>query len=110
MGIKIHMILGNHCVYYKNTNKVNSPELLLNEYDNIHIYSQTDTVTIEGTPICFVPWINRENQAETLSHLQNTNAKIVMGHLELTGFEVTPGMKMDHGMDPKIFNKFNINE
>ena len=106
MGIKVHMILGNHCVYYKNTNKVNSPELLLNEYDNIHIYSEIDTVTIEGTPICFVPWINRENQTETLSHLQNTNAKIVMGHLELTGFEVTPGMKMDHGMDPKIFKKF----
>lgn len=106
MKIKVHMILGNHCVYYKNTNKINSPELLLNEYENIQIYSRVDTVRIDGTPICFVPWINKENQEETLSHLESTDAEIVMGHLELTGFEVTPGMKMDHGMDPKIFKKF----
>ena len=28
MGIHIHMIVGNHTAYYKNTNKVNTPSLL----------------------------------------------------------------------------------
>jgi hypothetical protein len=41
-----------------------------------------------------------------MEHLKNTDAKIVMGHLELDGFEVTPGMKMEHGMDPKIYKNF----
>jgi hypothetical protein len=36
---KVHMLLGNHCTYYKNTNRINSPELLLEQYDNITIYS-----------------------------------------------------------------------
>lgn len=106
MGITVHMILGNHCVYYKNTNRINSPELLLNDYENIHVYSNVTTTYIEDTPICFVPWINKENQEETFKHLESTNAEIVMGHLELDGFEVTPGMKMEHGMDPKLFSRF----
>ena len=33
----VHMLLGNHCTYYKNTNRINSPELLLEQYDNITI-------------------------------------------------------------------------
>lgn len=106
MGITVHMILGNHCVYYKNTNEINSPGLLLSDYENIHVYSKPTTVYVEDTPICFLPWINKENEKETFEHLESTNAEIVMGHLELDGFEVTPGMKMEHGMDPKIFKNF----
>ena len=106
MDITVHMILGNHCVYYKNTNEINSPELLLKDYENIQVYDGVCTTYVEDTPICFVPWINKENQEETLSHLESTNAEIVMGHLELDGFEVTPGLKMEHGMDPKIYKRF----
>lgn len=106
LGITLHMIIGNHCVYYKNTNKINSPELLLSDYDNIIIYSNPTTTTIEGVPICMLPWINSENEAETYQHLKQTSAKIVMGHLELNGFEVTPGMLHEGGMDPDVFIKF----
>jgi len=34
-GIKVHAIIGNHDTSYKNTNEINSPNLLLKEYDNI---------------------------------------------------------------------------
>ena len=70
MGVTVHTILGNHCVYYKNTNAINSPDLLLGDYDNIRVYDETTTVTIEGKRICFVPWINRENEADTMEHLK----------------------------------------
>ena len=40
MGITMHMIVGNHDTYFKNTNSVNSVGLLLKEYDNIKIYSE----------------------------------------------------------------------
>ncbi len=106
MGIFVHMILGNHCVYYKNTNEINSPELLLKDFSNIEIYAHPETVMIEGTKILMLPWINSSNYDDTMRHLEGTSAEIAMGHLELNGFEVTPGMKMDHGMDPSIFKKF----
>jgi len=105
-GIFVHMILGNHCTYYKNTNEINSPELLLKEYDNIEIYSEPETVMIDGSKILMLPWINSSNYEETMRHIEDTSAEIAMGHLELSGFEVTPGNKQEHGMDPSIFKKF----
>ena len=46
MGIELHMILGNHDTYYKNTNEVNSPDLLLCDYNNITVYNEPTTVII----------------------------------------------------------------
>lgn len=107
MGIELHMILGNHDTYYKNTNEVNSPDLLLCDYNNITVYDEPTTVIIEDTPIALVPWINAGNLNQTMEFIDETSAKVAMGHLELNGFEVTPGMKMDHGMDPSLFAKFD---
>jgi len=106
MGIAVHMILGNHCTYYKNTNVINSPDLLLKDFSNIQVYSRPQTVSIDGTNIIMLPWINSSNMEETMTLINDTSAEIAMGHLELNGFEVTPGMKMEHGMAPSIFSKF----
>jgi len=106
MGIFVHMILGNHCTYYKNTNEINSPDLLLKDFSNIEIYSRPETVMIDDTKILMLPWINSSNMEETMTWINDTSAEIAMGHLELNGFLVTPGMTMDHGMDPAIFKKF----
>jgi len=103
---KVHMLLGNHCTYYKNTNRINSPELLLEQYDNITIYSEPKHLKLGSKKFLMLPWINKENLEEVLGLLETSEAEICCGHLELTGFEVTPGMKMDHGMDPTLFHRF----
>ena len=102
----VHMLLGNHCTYYKNTNRINSPELLLDQYENIKIYSEPKEVLMGKKVFLMLPWINKENQEEVFGLLERSEADICCGHLELTGFEVTPGMKMDHGMDPQLFHRF----
>jgi hypothetical protein len=103
---KVHMLLGNHCTYYKNTNRINSPELLLEQYDNITIYSNPKHLKLGSKKFLMLPWINKENQEEVFGLLETSEADICCGHLELTGFEVTPGMRMDHGMDPGLFHRF----
>jgi hypothetical protein len=103
---KVHMILGNHCTYYKNTNRINSPELLLEQYDNISIYSEPKHIKLGSKKFLMLPWINKENQDEVFELLETSEADICCGHLELNGFEVTPGMKMDHGMDANLFHRF----
>ena len=41
MGITVHTVVGNHTAYYKNTNHVNAVDLLLREYDNVKVYSES---------------------------------------------------------------------
>ena len=102
----VHMLLGNHCTYYKNTNKVNSPELLLDQYANIKIYSEPKEILMGKKVFLMLPWINKENQEEVFGLLERSEADICCGHLELTGFEMIPGLTMDHGMDAGLFHRF----
>ena len=103
----VHMILGNHCTYYKNTNKINSPELLLEQYKNITIYSKPDEITLGSKKFLMMPWINSGNRNDSVEVMQNSTAEIMCGHLECDGFEVTPGMKFDGGFKVSDFKNFN---
>ena len=103
---KVHMILGNHCTYYKNTNKINSPELLLEQYKNINIYASPEEITLGSKKFLMMPWINKENKEECLELIANSKADIMCGHLECDGFEVTPGMKFDGGFKVSDFKNF----
>ena len=103
----VHMLLGNHCTYYKNTNRVNSPELLLNQYSNIRIYASPEHIKLGSKKFLMLPWINTENRDDVLKLLETSDADNVCGHLEVNGFEVTPGMKFDHGgLEPSAFKNF----
>ena len=104
---KVHAITGNHDCYYKNTNEVNSPELLLTDYPNIKTYSSPKTIKIGGLNILMLPWICTENYDESLIQIKKSKAKVVMGHLEINGFRATRGHMMETGMDVKVFNKFD---
>ncbi len=105
-GIELHLIVGNHDTYYKNTNRVNGLDLLLNEYDNISVYSEATEVKLDKLKTIFIPWINQENEESTISSINKTNSTVAMGHLELNGFRVNSQITMDHGTEPKIFKKF----
>ena len=103
----VHMILGNHTTYYKNSSHINSPELLLEQYDNIKIYSEPHECSFGGKNFLLLPWINGANQENSEWFINNSNADICCGHLEVDGFEVTPGMKFQGGRAIKDFHRFD---
>jgi len=102
-----HMIIGNHDCYYKNTNDVNSPELLLQTYSNIKTYSSVSEIKIGGLNILFIPWINAENYQDTVASIKASRSVCAMGHLELNGFRAHRGHVMEDGMDCELFEKFS---
>ena len=102
----VHLITGNHDCALKNTNRINSPDLLLKEYKNIKTYSSPTEVNIGSLDILLLPWINQENEEETFELIKKTNCKVAMGHLELQGFRVNRQLTMESGFDGKLFEKF----
>jgi DNA repair exonuclease SbcCD nuclease subunit len=108
-NILTYILVGNHDTYFKNTNKVNSPTLLLgDEYPNIFVITDPTTLNIGDVEICMMPWICPENLDESKSEIETTTAKICMGHFEIAGFAMHRGMESEEGMDPKSFNKFEL--
>ena len=105
--ITMDVTLGNHDVYYKNTNDLNSLKELLGHYMNeVHIISEPSVLEYNELKIGVVPWINPENEKESLQFIEKCDAPILAGHFEISGFEVSRGIEHHGGMSPSIFNRF----
>jgi DNA repair exonuclease SbcCD nuclease subunit len=102
----VHMIVGNHDSYYKNTNNTNSPELLLKDYPNVKTYSSPTEIKVDNLNILLLPWICMENEEQSLKMIKKTKAKVAMGHLELQGFRVNRSIVMEHGLEANLFKNF----
>jgi DNA repair exonuclease SbcCD nuclease subunit len=104
--ITMHIILGNHDVYYKNTNSVNSVRELFNDHPSIKLYEKFQDADVAGFKFAMIPWICPENQNEFDSFVHNSSSTVAVGHLELQGFEVLRGIRSEEGMNKNILEKF----
>lgn len=109
-SIDFHIIAGNHDTYYKNTNNVNTiNELIRNSYRNFKVYdNEAGSVVFDKTSILLIPWICNENREHAINEIKSTKSQIVMGHLEIQGFEMFKGSIVSHGDDRATFDKFDM--
>jgi DNA repair exonuclease SbcCD nuclease subunit len=108
-GYDVHFIAGNHDTYFKNTNSINAlRELVVDKY-NFKVYDQLPwEADFDGTIVLMLPWICDENREVCLHKIKTTPAQIVMGHLELAGFEMYRGSIVSHGDDRSLFDRFDM--
>ena len=107
MGIEVHTVVGNHTAYYKDTNEINTIDLLLRQYDNVKTYAEVEEIKLGNLNVLLIPWINSENEESSFDIIKNSKSKIAMGHLELNGFRAHRGHVMEDGMDIDAFEKFD---
>jgi DNA repair exonuclease SbcCD nuclease subunit len=109
--ILVYMLVGNHDTYYKNTNEVNSPELLLEDYPNILVIESPQTLHLDygnvKADVCMMPWICADNYDASMEEIKTTTATVCMGHFEIEGFQMYRGAPSQEGLEPKMFNKFD---
>jgi DNA repair exonuclease SbcCD nuclease subunit len=109
-NLDVHFIAGNHDTYFKNTNEVNAlRELVVGKYPSFKVYSSYPVeVEFDNTIVLLTPWICDENRKQSFEKIKSTPAQIVMGHLELAGFEMYRGSMVSHGDDRHIFDRFDL--
>lgn len=107
-NIQAYIIAGNHDTFYKNTNVVNSIDLLLKEYDNIKTFDEPHVQDFDGTNILLMPWICSGNYIDSMAMLETAKAQIVFGHFEINGFEMYKGSFIDSGFSTSIFQKYDL--
>ena len=104
--ICMDIIPGNHDIFHKNTNEVNSLKELLSSYSNINIIEQPEIKTYDNIRFLFLPWLNGENYQPFMKWVSENDADILLGHLELAGFPMYAGVQNQHGMEADLFKKF----
>ena len=106
MGIKVHAICGNHDTYYRNTNNINSLQELATHFPNWTVYSEPTDLHLSVGCVALLPWINPENEEACAKFISETTCSVLLGHLELCGFQSIRGIFIDQGYEPKHFDKF----
>ena len=107
LGITMDIIRGNHDTYYKNTGELNSLKELLGHYMNeVTIIHEPTIMEYGSMKIGLVPWIDAESEERSLNFLANAKCDWIAGHFEIAGYEVMKGIVAPHGLDAKIFSRF----
>ena len=108
-GMSMDIIPGNHDTYFKNTNELNSLKECLGHYMNeVHIIMEPTVMKYDSLKIGLVPWICNDNYDQCMTFIKECQADWIGAHLELTGFEMMRGITNVHGMNQKIFKRFEM--
>jgi predicted phosphodiesterase len=103
----LYALIGNHDTFYKNTNEVNSMDVLYGDRAGFTYISEPIEIDLE-CKILMMPWICADNYDKCMKMIQETDAQVLFGHLELKGFEMYKGQPNDHGFDSSMFDKFDV--
>ena len=108
-GMSMDIIPGNHDTYFKNTNDLNSLKECLGHYMNeVNIIMEPKVMSYGSLNIALVPWICSDNYTQCMNFIKECKADWVGAHLELNGFEMMRGLKNSHGMNPSVFDRFEM--
>jgi DNA repair exonuclease SbcCD nuclease subunit len=96
-GIHAFVIVGNHDAYFRNSLKINSPNLVCRS-KNIHVIDKPTSIEINKQLIDLIPWICEDNQELLEKMLMRPSSRYAFGHFEFEGFMMYPGVPCTHGI------------
>ena len=106
-GITLHALIGNHDIFWRESLEVNSPDLLLKDYDNTHLWMNPGTLDLDGVSIDMIPWICKENEKEIFDLISKSSSSYCMGHFELSGFPLMRGIESQDGIDGDFLENYS---
>jgi len=106
-GIELHMLVGNHDSYFKDTGELTSTKLLFKDIPNVHIYDELTEIEMGGRSIMMVPWIFPNQKKDVEERLKLGAADIVCGHFEMIGVAFQGNVLSRKGIDPDTFSQYD---
>lgn len=100
-GVQLHIIVGNHCCYFRSTLEVNSAAISTREFSNIKVYEEEKVISIGKYSIGMVPWIINDK-----NYKFPKNCDIICGHLELQDFPMVKGVTSKEGFSSSHFQNY----
>lgn len=108
--MKLVIIPGNHDVFFKTNNELNSLDQILSFYDRVTICHDPTTVDLgNGAKMGLVPWMSPANEKECMEFISTaTDCRFLAGHFEFAGFKMAKHIDLlSHGIDTKAFSSYD---
>lgn len=102
--LPVHLIVGNHDLWNKGTNDVNSVRLF-NFVDNINVYTETATIDIFGKKLVLMPWVER--RLDMINEIKNNSGDYLFCHSDLNGCRMHLNSVAHRNADKIDVNEFS---
>ncbi len=102
-NINLHVLVGNHDLYYKSSMEVNYLVENTREFSNIKVYNEQEKIQIGKYTFLMIPWVINNTNFEF-----KDTADICCGHFETIGFKMTSNMYADDGFQARHFDDFKL--
>jgi hypothetical protein len=95
----VHVIVGNHDVYYKDRTDVHSLEGMDGMFDNFFVYSSPKSITINAKhKMLMFPWIDSVDRFK--SEMKRFNrCDYMFCHADIKGASLSKTIKLEHGVE-----------
>lgn len=102
--LPVIIIVGNHDIYRKNTNDINSL-IVFQWIDNIEIFSSFQILEFANKKTALMlPWV--ETKSELLQIIAENPADFLFLHSDITGIKYNKQILINEGLDPESVSKF----
>jgi DNA repair exonuclease SbcCD nuclease subunit len=105
-GIDLHIIPGNHDIFFRNDVYINAIRELYDGHPNVNVYDKPSESVFDGSSFLMLPWISPNNYDDCMKAIEDSTADYCVGHLEIAGAKMYKNSTSEHGMSSSTFNKF----
>lgn len=106
-NISVKTIYGNHDVFYRNTNDINSIDFLESAFQNMEVVKVGKIFDFDGLKVGMMSWIPNDNPEEHLKFLHESVCDVLCGHFEINAFEMTAGHFCTGGLEASVFRRYD---
>lgn len=102
-GINLHLIVGNHDSYFKNSIEHNGLTYNTKEFQHTLVYDTPTTIKLDKYTIGMVPWVT-DDDCPNLP----MNVDILVGHFDIKSFAIMKGVYSSEGYDLDFFRDYKM--
>ena len=102
----IYMIIGNHDIFMKYSNDINSLKVFKHIPD-IHIFEKPTVAQLGPRKVLFMPWVDSPEEFAEIVTLPEYKAEIMFCHTDIKGMSFNKFVKIEEGSDPDKFAHFH---
>lgn len=103
---EMHIVLGNHDTYYIDRNHINSPTILANSFDNLHIHREPEELLVnDNYKFLLLPWMKSNEELNTA--IAASDAKYLLTHIDINDFKYPSGIEIKDHIDRESLTQFN---
>lgn len=103
----VYIILGNHDVYYRDNNQINSVTIFSKLFKNIKVFDSHQYLTINDRfNFLLLPWIESAEKLTEIIKLHAGRCQYIVCHADIQGASLNSYSKLEKGIDPKVLRDY----